>query len=659
MNKKILTSLYALCFLLGFTACKDVLEYVPAEIPTNAQVYFSSTAPTTVLLSQDMNVTSFNVALYRIDKANALTVNLKVENENPGIFTVPTAASFAAGAEVAQITITYDPEELGFDVYKSISLAITDESVTTPYGSTSYAFTAGIPGPWKSLGTALLSETYVHVGSPWKVELQQNELFPNRYRLVAPFADADYRYTNIVPNDNLPAFLEFQILPAGSTYTTFDRDEGTFTFTTTVNGLVVYEPTPLGLTYNPDAENAEVYIWFPSARPLSGADTHAESFWLKNTVTRWSSAGEPEVVQIAPWYVMPAMGGGGWNYTQSDGMITIIFPGVELIDYDYSIKLDYLGHYIDLDDVDNAIVQFTIGDDVANYKYAIIEDVLNASAAVAAANEIIAGTRASYEDTESGYKIFPLDGGKYTVVAVSFDENGEEQDFDYAAFEFIPAGTDNPWISLGFCKYTDDLLVPLYVDDPSYIVTYDVEIFEHKDTPGLFRLKNAYGADYPYNDPGDYEERDVYIEINATDPDGVFIDLQSMGVDWGYGTNYIYSLASYYMDNGYSFEDVKADGLCGSFKNNIITFPENGLIIVDDDDMYDANTNGMFKVDMTNLRSSASKSAPLRSGITRSRIQEKALLSMKNNHSVRVKGKNVPASAIRGKITANSFMINY
>jgi len=648
MNKKILKSLFAICLLLGYTACTDKIVYEPAEVPTNAQVYFSYTAPTTVALSPDMSVTSFDVNLYRIDKGSSLTVNLIVENGDPEIFSVPTSVSFSAGSEIAKIKIDYDPVKLGFDNFKSFKFTVSDESLASPYGVTSYSFSAGMASIWKSLGMATFSETYVHVGWPWIVEMQQNELFPNRYRLVNALARADYRYTNMPINNNLPAFFEFRILPAGSTYTTFHRDNGTVTINTTVDGLVFYEPISMGVTYNPDTDNSHVYIWHPVARPLAGADTQAESFWMKNTVTRWSKDGTtPEVVQIAPWYVMPSMGGAGWNYTQSDGMITIIFPGV--VFSDYSMSLSYLGHYIDRDDVDNAIVQFKVGEDVASYKYAVVEGSLTPGSAGEVADLITAGKIASVEDTEDGYKLFPFEEeGKYSVVAVAYDEGGEAQEFGFVSFEFTPAGMESPWVSLGFCEYSDDIVAPLY---GAPVPTYDVEILEHKSKPGLFRLKNAYGEDYPYNDPGDYEEGNVFIEIDATDPDGVFIDLQSMGLDWGDGTMYIFSLAADMMYDGYSYEEIQEEGVFGSYKNKIITFPTKTLLMGDNDGFYYANTGGKWKVDMTSLSPAASKAnnASMRSGVTLSKNVVKAPFKIKANMPVLVKAKNLSESAIKIK----------
>ena len=657
---KIISSLFVLSILLGFAACTEEAKYDPAEVPGNAQIYFPNTMPSKVELSQNINVKSYDVELRRIDKTNAITVNLTVKNENPNIFTIPTSVNFAAGAELAKITISYDPSKLNYDEYFPISIAVGDESLTSPYGRAVYAFTAGIPAPWKSLGMATFSEAQF-IWDSWEAELQQHELDPTRYRLVDAFEGRSQYYNNVTVNNKADKYLEFVILPAGGSYTTFNREDGKYTVKTTVNGLVFYEPTNIGMTY---VGNGDLSIMHPVGRTLSGVDSRSEGYWLHNIVTQWTTDGKPGVVQIAPLYAYADNNWSAHNYSQNDGIMTIVFPGFELVEYDYSISMQYLGHYIDKDDVDNAIIQFTKGADVASYKYTVVDGALNASAAVGVANEIIAGTIAAEEDTQSGYKIFPLTkAGKYTVVAVTFDENGEEQDFSYVSFEFAPAGA-SPWVSLGFCKYTDDVLVPMYLeedDDPlDYIPTYDVEIFENRDNPGLFRLKNAYGAGYPYNEPGDYVESDVFIEINATDPNGVYIDMQSMGVNWGDGNVNIYSFASYYMDRGQTLEQVKAAGHCGTYKNKIITFPVDKLLVKFDgnNSLYYANSNEMWKVDMTTLRASASKAkSSFGSSLSRSFNPGKAPISLNSIQPVRVESKNVPVSVIKKNMIANSPLV--
>lgn len=158
------------------------------------------------------------------------------------------------------------------------------------------------------------------------------------------------------------------------------------------------------------------------------------------------------------------------------------------------------------------------------------------------------------------------------------------------------------WVSIGKCLYTDDV-----VDAPGFglpqIVTYEVETEQAVENHSIIRLKNAYGAIYPYNAPGDYDtNKNYYITINAEDPEGVYIDgWCEMGMDWGYGMFSVTSYGYYMMAAGYDFEAVKAAGYMGTLDEDLcITFPVKGLVMqMADWGMTYANKNGACKIDLS------------------------------------------------------------
>jgi len=591
-----------------FASCAvdEVMDDRKPSPASLGSVFISENTPSSLtFVPSDEQKFVIKVGRSQAAAGSAATVNLVVDDPD-GVFTVPSAISFAAGAIEAEIPVTFD-----FQLGQSSSLTVGfDDADAYDYGKNTCTISVLRDYVWLDMGMVEYHEDDFGLTKPTLVPIQRAE-GTNNYRLT------DLYYHITIENEDPEPIPPGLHLP--------------FTLDDEYNGVALPNGfTDLGTGY-------EIY-W--------NTVNYAAYCYFKNNGNNYT-LGYILTPNRSNLYI------GGASFIWVVG-----YPGA--MSTDYTISLNYLGHYIDMDDVDNAIVRVTKGADAASYQYAVVNEALNATGAADVANKIIDGTIAAEEDTEGGYKLFPLENaGKYSVVAVTFDANGEAKEFGYVSFEFIPAGMDNPWVSLGFCKYTDDVFISLFSEDPSLIPTYDVEILEHQDTPGLFRLKNAYGADYPYNDPGDYEERDVYIEINATDPDGVYIDLQSMGVDWGYGTNYIYSYASYLMDRGNSFAAVKAAGHCGTYKDNIITFPVKGLFIADDDGLWEANPNGMTKIDMTSLRSSASKSAPLRSKWSRSSHSKKVSLESLEKNSiqpVRVKGKDVPAAVIRNNMVVHSLV---
>jgi len=161
-------------------------------------------------------------------------------------------------------------------------------------------------------------------------------------------------------------------------------------------------------------------------------------------------------------------------------------------------------------------------------------------------------------------------------------------------------GIPAPWKSLGEATYFDDLLNAFY---GTGIPEYKIEIQENLLQPGLFRLVNPYGEAYPHNDPGDWDDsQDWYFEINAVDPTAVYINVQESGMDWGDGMLSFGSIAALRMSQGKTLEEVKEDGLTGTFENGVITFPVGSLVISEagynDGALYGTNGNGAFMVIM-------------------------------------------------------------
>lgn len=157
------------------------------------------------------------------------------------------------------------------------------------------------------------------------------------------------------------------------------------------------------------------------------------------------------------------------------------------------------------------------------------------------------------------------------------------------------------WKSIGKALYTDDVVSGFF--GLPQLVTYEVEAEQAVENENIIRLKNAYGAAYPYNAPGDYDtKKNYYITINAEDPEGVYIDgWCEMGMDWGYGMFSVASYGWYMMNNGYSFDVVKANGLFGTIDDNlVITFPVKGLLVkMADYGTGYANKSGKTKIDLS------------------------------------------------------------
>lgn len=146
----------------------------------------------------------------------------------------------------------------------------------------------------------------------------------------------------------------------------------------------------------------------------------------------------------------------------------------------------------------------------------------------------------------------------------------------------------------GYCNYTDDLLTTFYDIEN---MTYPVKVQERDDMKGYFRVFNAYGAAYPYNEAGDYDDsQDYYIYIDATVAAKVYIPSRCVqGTDWGYGNFIVYSMAGYNLAKG-----GDASPYYGTYANGKITFPAEALLFgmasYNDGGLYASNNNGMFSL---------------------------------------------------------------
>lgn len=532
-----------------FVACSDD-DYQPGAPAEGEGFFFSNTLSSKINL--DSKATSFEVQLGRSVTGNAATANLTVEDPS-GKFTIPTSVEFAADAATATLTISYDPTIMEYDDYITVTLSLKDAAQTTPYGLASYTFSAGIPAPWKTLGKAAFRDAFVFEKT-YQVELQQNEDNPDIYRLVNPYAAALKAEELPVKDGVSPSeYLTFRLLHPGNVL-------GKVTISG--DGLVYFDPCTTGYY---DTEQKQV---IELDHPALFSSLATEESWQYNKVTTYQADGTPAVVQLAPMYYMDGIG--GYNYTQKDDMITIVFPGYVVADY--SVSATYTGRYTDIGGTTYATANVTLGKDVESAKVGIVKGN-NLSDAVAG---IINGTLESIEITKSESVSIPCgEAGMHSIVVVSYGKD-EAQKSGHATFHFPDTGVSK-WKSLGMAEYTDAFVAPAYgaTDYP----TYNVEVEENENIPGVYRLVNPYGAAYPYNEKGDWDDsRDYYMEINASDPDGVYITVQNTGLNWGDGNFYVYSYAAYNLDNGVSLEDAKAEGLCGKMENGVITFPAETLL---------------------------------------------------------------------------------
>lgn len=141
---------------------------------------------------------------------------------------------------------------------------------------------------------------------------------------------------------------------------------------------------------------------------------------------------------------------------------------------------------------------------------------------------------------------------------------------------------DDEWTLLGTGKYTDDIMTNS--GWPS--MTWEVEIYESKSTPGFYRVENPYGnGKCPYFDePFDCCD----FLLHAENPDAVWMEyVEIKNVDFGlmdegiYCPAYTGDMAGYYIAEGYFDVQtaIEMNMAAGKMRGGSITFAKKGLML--------------------------------------------------------------------------------
>ena len=557
MKKLFKNSFIALAVLaLGFSACTEQVEYSPAEMPANDQVYFSNTNASK--LNIELETKSFDVAVNRIVTGASASVPVTVEADSLAQvwFEFPETVEFADSMATAVYTVTVkEGAVFEYEAYANISLAL-DSASATEYGNATFAFSVGVPAPWSEWDET--SGTYnfsLYVSGAYKIPVLYRE-----HLIDATKAQFMLGFTAIGANEDVLVDVNKE---------TGACEVGVHYFLDSSNYGPVYlsdmphYPNQPGITYDkyPCTYDAEKGLFtFNLIYFISEA--------LGSSATGYFANGE-ETLQLDGYYVP-----------------------------DYSLNMEYRGNYVDNNGTNNAVISTTKGADVAHYLMTVISENEDAQAAVTG---MLDGSVACDSLTQGGFYAYPIaESGKYKALAITFDAEGNALEAYSTDFEFWVAGDSNPWQSLGYAVYTDDLVLPLFGNSA---MSYYVEVLENKEQPGMFRLVDLYGPEHPLYPYSTYEES--YIEIDATDPDGVWFEgIQSTGMDVdGNGLMSLMSLGWYQVqiNEGATKEDAKAAGLLGVYADGVITFPANAVAVVIGNKMYYQQVTTGFHLDMTNL----------------------------------------------------------
>lgn len=531
----------------GFASCSDDDDYVPAQVPGNAQVYFSNAQESTVNIVEDQ--TEFDVLVLRQDTVGDLTVNI-LANDPSGIFTIPSSVTFVDGKATANLHVTFDFADIEGNVKYPISLKV-DEKDATLYGDASTSFVV-LYAPWKSIGKCVYQGDFVQTffslpNVKYLVEVEESMTKPGLYRLVNPYSldyeaamsnalgeelggeyDLDNNYYMVI-NATDPKKVYIEESPTG-----MDFGYGNFTMFS-IAGLRIAQNNPSAAEGN-YGQVKDGVITFP-----------------KNSL----------LVSMAQY------NDGGLYQANGSGKFKLVLPGG--VDGDYSINASLAGIIDYVGGIKKAVVEVTTGKDVKTTKVAVITGADVESAVEGIEKGDLEGVvTLNYSEQPQTVDFTLDDEGTYSIVAVTYNKDGEAQETVSSLFSHYD--NDN-WTSLGVGEYADGLLLPLLEGfEP---MSWEAEIQQHNEKTGLYRVLQPY---WPLD-----EEANGALVIDATDPEHVYVPYTSSEVFLeGNGTLDWYSEAADLIDHGATIEDILAaesdeedsdEVVFGTFANGVITLP--------------------------------------------------------------------------------------
>lgn len=414
---------------LAMVSCTPQEEYTPGQPDVEGcfEVHFPSqdaTSRTFTLEPQDSRRVKISVS--RVVPDGDITVPFEVTGDD--VFEVEDI-TFEDGQENAYFYVDFPTAELGKKY--TCTIEINDPLYVSNYRlKANYITFSVLIASWDELGEAeyidyMFSNTQTGEPMTVKTKVYRNSNDKNLYRVDDPYTDF-MTDAGINISSRPDAYFQFRVLERGSSFIAYD---GAPEVTIPVNDLIHYDP--INIAYS-DSQYGAAYYYHPSL--LTGYEDPLT--WMDNCVLDWQDASRtmPGIVQIAPSMYFPNAGG----YEPSVA-VKIVFPGAKLTDYTLKVEAG-------LTENGKVPVKMTFTEDLAKVKYAVFEGEVLESKIKDKIDDIVNGSITSKSITEAGdYTIDDLTKtGKYTLVAVGFNDAGENVSSAYTVFGFLKDGETSP-----------------------------------------------------------------------------------------------------------------------------------------------------------------------------------------------------------------------
>ena len=423
-NFKYILGLVALTLGSLLVSCSDDIKYDPAVNPEGAQVYFSNTAPT--VFDADANTNKLVIDVLRVNTEEALTLNVIGSTQNPedaSLFEFPSTVKFAAGADKASYTVSFNRSQMvdgqGYQI--NVNILDLEGNITTPYGSSALSITVNAALEW--------IDQYV-LNDPSKFlddNLTEADYFldENGNKVVQTVT---YTYVQMWSGDD--PNLVFKRAKGTNRFRVSNWGGGTdFEFIVDKSQTVVVNGKNCYVVVVPDQFTGYTHSSYGDVYVVDSATYTGQGY------NSWPSYFDAENGQFVPnvtFYVSAGYFGMGEEYCVLDS-----------IKYDLDVEVKYQGMIVEPDNVTaSALLAFTYGADVESLDYVIAEGTLSQDELVAKLNSILEGKEevTTLEPTELLTETVKaqLEANFYTVVAVPKKDGAYQPDYATACNFYFP-----------------------------------------------------------------------------------------------------------------------------------------------------------------------------------------------------------------------------
>ena len=516
--KKLCAALFVLPILAGLSSCSEKeAEYSAAEKLTNAQVYFSNeTASQIEVKKQESSVT---VPVMRINTAGALEVPITAKIENAA-YAIPSKVTFADGQNTANLVITYNPDNLEYGQEDALTLQIGDAAYTTAYGLSTFAGSLYVAEPWSEWELYNSAGTCTFTYSQFLSGPEEGLGFYVRRNTITP-SKMQFMVENCLYGINL----------------ILDYDAET--------GHVTCAPQYIGYTHS---SYGQVFV------------TDDANYWLNirekpDTKVDYGTFDE-ETGVLEPCLVYYVSAG-----YFGDGYETIMLDGYNRMDF--SVFMDYQGILRTPSNDFLAQADVELGSDVVKANVSVVPGQLDQATFQA----MLDGTYEAYVDsteiTESKTVHLNMNGapnGEYTLVAITYDKDGEPQDNAFVSFKY-ETGDVETWTSKYIGTYTYSLFWT--ADEEGNPLDIEDLVLQQSDKdPNRYQILNwGYNGEpfvFAFQEDGSIIVEDQFIGYTHPSYGDVYVDdLVDYTGKTDYGQSYydaesgtFYFAIVYYVDAG-------------------------------------------------------------------------------------------------------------